>query len=78
MESDLEFILKTYILQKNPLPLDEIEKVLKEGTASKGKFTSINTNPTTLFSKKTISFQSVHGDLGSMMTRSFKIVISMH
>ncbi|XP_052680309.1 3-hydroxyacyl-CoA dehydrogenase type-2-like [Crassostrea angulata] len=35
MESDLEFILKTYILQKNPLPLDEIEKVLKEETASK-------------------------------------------
>ncbi|XP_065939490.1 3-hydroxyacyl-CoA dehydrogenase type-2-like [Magallana gigas] len=32
MESDLEFILKTYILQKNPLPLDEIEKVNTLGT----------------------------------------------
>lgn len=78
MESDLEFILKTYILQKNPLPLDEIEKVLKEETASKENLQASIQSPQPYLVKKTISFQSVHGDLGSMMTRSFKIVISLH
>lgn len=78
MESDLEFILKTYILQKNPLPLDEIEKVLKEETASKENLQASIQIPQPYLVKKTISFQSVHGDLGSMMTRSFKIVISLH
>lgn len=51
MESDLELssILLTYTLQKTPIPLDEIENVLKVETASEGTFTNIHTNSTTLF-----------------------------
>lgn len=71
MESDLElsFILETYILQKNPILLYEIEKVLKMGTASTIFFflrISIQI-PQPYLVKKTTSFQSVHGDVGFIM-----------
>lgn len=40
-----------------PLPLDEIEKVLKVGTASKVNITIIHTNHTNLFSKELPAFK---------------------